>query len=363
MPELELLTTPDYQQIKHNFIGELTVASQGYPSSLSYIKHVLPDKPIITTGVIQAIVIGGTNYDIVSVTVDEEGNMQGAKRQRGINPNFDSKETFLNFIKERFDPAADAIAVNMGFPMKPTIGKYGEIDSEVLYGTKEHALHDMHGQSVGDMLRDHLHVDIPVSVANDTVCLALSDTGEEDGGFIVGSGCNMALMVDEKGKRIVINLESGNFSKFDPTPGLEAIDAVSPTRGKNRFEKLISGIYLPMHFNFMSHQDNINCAHVANGKELSRLAEDDGTIAGDLARGILERSASLAATQLAAIYDWKGNHPEMIFTVEGSLFWDAWDYETNVKRRLKLLGVPAGKIKFKKVQDSSIKGAVGLLTL
>ncbi len=360
--QIVLIANPDYMQIKQHFLEDLTVASQGHPSSISFIRHVLPKKPLISSGIVQGIVIGGTRFDIASVEIDGKGKKRLLKRQQGILPQFDTKETFLMFIKEHIDSKALGVAINLGFPLQPDTGKFGEIDSKILYGVKEHAFHGLLGLSIGDFLRQELARDIPISVANDAVCLTLAGTGEEDGGFVLGSGCNMAITVQDHGERIVANLESANFNKFEPTPGLEAIDAISPTKGKNRFEKLISGIYLPMHFNFLLTQYNIQTTQVANAKELDVLAAEDTGITGDLARAILERSASLAATELAAVYEFKGSHKEIEILAEGTVIWEGWEYQNNIQKRLTLLGVPEGKIKIKKVEDSSLHGAIGLLT-
>lgn len=359
---IDLITTLDYRQIKQSFVEELVIASQGYHSSLSFIRHLLPSKPIISNGVIQAIIIGGTNYDIGTYQFDGKGPIRQLKRKKGPIPNLDSHETFLTFIKEHHDPQAVAMAINLGFPCKPDIGKFKEIDSAVLYGVKEHAFHGLAGKPIGGLLREYLNIDIPISVANDTVCLALAGSGDENGGFILGSGCNMSIITQEEGRKTVANLESGNFAKFEPTPGLEAIDAISPTRGKNRFEKLMSGIYLPMHFNFLAKQYSINAPTVANGKELSSLASQDQSLTGDLARGVLERAASLAATQFAAVYEFLNNPEQLLFLVEGTLFIDGWEFNKNFQKRLSLLGVPEGRIKIKSIADSSVHGAIGLLT-
>lgn len=359
---IDLITTLDYRQIKQSFVEELIIASQGYHSSLSFIRHLLPAKPIITQGVLQAMVIGGTNYDIGTYEISSKGVIRQMKRKKGPIPNLDSHDTFLSFIQEHYEPQAIALAINLGFPCKPDIGKFKEIDSAILYGVKEHAFHGIAGKPIGKLLREFLQVDIPISVANDTVCLALAGSGDENGGFILGSGCNMSIITQEEGRKIVANLESGNFSKFEPTPGLEAIDSVSPTRGKNRFEKLMSGIYLPMHFNFLAKQYGIDVPTVANGKEISSIASQDQSLIGDLARGVLERSASLAATQFSAVAEFLNISSPLLFLVEGTLFTDGWEFNKNFHKRLSLLGVPEEKIKMKTIQDSSVRGAIGLLT-
>jgi len=359
---LELFATMDYRQIKQNFLEELIIASQGYPSSIAYIRHLLPDKPIVTKGHIQAIVIGGTNYNVASYEIGENGTKKELQRKKGTIPQLDSGETFFSFIAEHFDAEAVAVALNLGFPLRPEIGQHGEIDSAIMYGVKEHAFHGLVNIPIGKFLKENLKVTIPISVANDTVCLALAGNGDEDGGFVLGSGCNMSITTQHADRKVIANLESGNFSKFTPTPGLEAIDEVSPTRGKNRFEKLISGIYLPMHFNFMAKQYNIKAPTVANGKEVTALATKDQTIIGDLARGVLERSASLAATLIAAVYEFRNNPESMVFLVEGSVFLEGWDFNRNFQKRLSLLGVPEGTIKMKIVADSSMLGAIGLIT-
>jgi hexokinase len=93
--------------------------------------------------------------------------------------------------------------------------------------------------------------------------------------------------------------------------------------------------------------------------ELSEVAELKND-AGDLARDIIERSASLVAAQIAAIYDFK----KSIFCnilLEGSLFWKGYGYKKHVLQYLENLEVNINRLKFSQIENSSIIGASQLL--
>ena len=83
--------------------------------------------------------------------------------------------------------------------------------------------------------------------------------------------------------------------------------------------------------------------------------------ANKLARVLLERSASMVAASLAAMYEFKARPESFTVIGEGSLLWKGWNYIPNLEKQLETLGVPQGAIKIKHVQDSSIKGALGLV--
>ena len=355
----------DYQQVKDNFLLDLTAALNNKKSSLSYIKNYLSPKPLVQKGIVQAIVIGGTNYISALVRVLPNGKSKAITIKKGKLPVFKSGETFVSFINTILFEQAEAIGLNFAFPLNPLIGPNNELDGILLYGTKEHAFKGLIGQSIGSAVRkvyfEKYQKQILVTVANDSICLTLAGNGTEDGGMILGTGFNMSLKSIDNGKSFVANLEAGNFNDFKSSSVLEIIDKRSEHPGRKMFEKTISGKYLVTYFNEESKSLKLNFTPLNTTEDLSRLAETDTNSQGELARSILERSAFFIAAALAGVYEFRKRPARLELVTEGSLFWKGYKYKENVEKQLLKLGVPKNTIKFKFVEDSSLKGAIGLL--
>jgi hexokinase len=337
-----------YKKIRDNFLSELIKASKNQKSSISFFRHTFPKKPLSSSGLIQAFVIGGTNFSVSMARLTKDGTLKEIKKERqdGTIPTFTDAKIFLKFMKKYVSPKAQAIGINFAYFLEPTTGKFGEVDGILRVSTKEHAFKNLLGKPVGEFLRQSLKKDVPITVVNDTVCLGTN-------GLVVGTGFNMSLQG--------VNLECGSFNKFPTTDELETIDKASVIPGVHRFEKFLSGSYLPLHFNLLAKKQHLAINDVQTGKEISNLAENELGAAGDLARILLTRSASLVACAIAGAYAFT-KHKPLTFTTEGSLFWKGFYFKANVKKQLEELGVPKGAIRFKKVEDSSIQGAFNLLT-
>src|SRR5258708_1136228 len=136
---IKFIHTPDYQHLKQNFLEELTLPSEGNSSTISFIKHQLPDKPLLKPGIVQGIVIGGTNYIVSTEEIKQNSTREILRHDTGILPILDTKKTFVDFLIAHLDAQADAIGINFGFPLNTHTGSEGEIDGKLLRGTKEHA--------------------------------------------------------------------------------------------------------------------------------------------------------------------------------------------------------------------------------
>lgn len=336
----------DYQKIRDNFLDELIRASKDQPNSISYFRHHFPKQPIVASGLIQAFVIGGTNFDISTAEILKNGTIKEIKNERinGKIPQLANATTLLRFIKQYSNPQAQALAFNFAFPLIPTNGKFGEVDGKLQIGTKEHLFAGLLGKTLGDTIRTYIKRDIPVTVVNDTVCLGTN-------GLVVGSGFNLCITG--------VNLEAGNFNRFPTTEELEAIDTFSVNPGGHRFEKLLAGTYLPLHFNLLTKKHKIP-ATAKDGRDLTEFAATDKGHVGKLSRMLMTRSASLVASAVAAAYVFS-NKKTLTFATEGSLFWKGHNFEKHVKKQLLKLGVPKDAIRFEKIDDSSMQGALSLL--
>ena len=362
MPEkIEYLPPVDYREIKTNFTNQLKEASLGYKESISFIRHRLPRDPLVQEGVIQGIVIGGTNYISSTEKILPNGAREVLQKKTGVLPVFKNKDTFISFLRAHHDKRAQAVGLNFGFPMNPVTGPHGELDGKLLTGTKEHAFAGMLDKPIGDMVRDIFNKDVPVACANDTVCLTLAGDGTEDGSIIAGTGFNIGLTMKENGEPVVANLEAGNFNGFPKTEVLQAIDEQSDLPGTQLFEKIISGKYLAEFFNIKAQRLGLTLPPLTTSQELSALSnavnDEPSSI---LARALLERSAFHVAASVASVYEFK-SQKSITLIGEGSLLWKGWNYMENVQNKLTDLGVPENGVVFKHIKDSSIKGAVGLV--
>jgi hexokinase len=356
----------DYQKIKTAFYNELRLASVGNPSSVSFIKHSLPEQPLVTKGIFQGIVIGGTNYVDSTRRILKNGKRRTITLKYGTLPIFKDKQTFVDFLTHHLNPKADAVGINFGFPLKPLKGPFGEIDAQLLRGTKEHTFVGL-TVKIGDIVREiyktHYHKIIPATVANDSVCLTLSGDGTENGSLIVGTGSNMCLKMTNRNKTEIVNLEAGNFDKFPLSPILRKLDKQSKLPGTQLLEKTVSGQYLAHVFNETAKHKGLSLQPLPTTRELSELAEKRSKKPETLlARDVLTNSAFLLAAVIAGAYEFMGSPKQFTMIAEGSVFWKAWHYQVNLQHQLHELGIPKGTIKFKHIRDSSIIGAIGLLT-
>lgn len=181
----------------------------------------------------------------------------------------------------------------------------------------------------------------PVRVLNDTVAalaagayLHGASAFPETVGLIVGTGSNMAAFLPREAVtklgpeadaarriRIAVNLESGNFHPPHLTAWDDALDAASNNPGRQRFEKAVSGFYLPHLFRTVL----TDCAAVDPERGSRALVElRDGADGGDpalLAGALLDRSADLVAAALAGLCDVLPGGRAVTTVAEGSLIW------------------------------------------
>ena len=367
-PSVELLSTHDYQEIKQNIVDELTKASQGQTSSLSFIKHKLVSKPLITEGIVQGIVIGGTNYIVSIEELTASGERKILERRTGVLPQFKTRDDLINFLEPQLDERIVAIGMNFGFALEPVTGFKGGLDAKLVHAkiAKEHAFAGL-DEPLGTLLQNLFFKKyartILTSVANDTVCLLLAGTGEENGSLIAGTGVNAGIKIKDSQQTTLVNLELGNFDKFSLSPILQKIDADSEKPDTYLFEKTISGKYLARYFNEKAQELELALPPLATSQELSNLSQTDkDNPAGELARAIIKQSASLLATALAGIYEFSGKPEKFIFIGEGSMLWKGWQYREHIHEQLAALEIPSDAIEINHIKDSSINGAIGLIT-
>ncbi len=391
-----------YNQVRTDMLQGLRSAQEGkLGGSVSFIRHDLTPKPLLTDGVGQAYVYGGTGY---SHSTFEVRNGQVVDELRRVDRPLEPGENVIDLMARDFTRKVDgkrvevkAVSGNIGQELIPGTGRFGELD-----GTPTAASQGVKGQvielrSMGDMVREKLgKPHLPVTVANDTISIAGSD-----GSAIIGTGLNKGLLgreiqtvdilpapesgrnvffdfradlydsqgvtlQDQAGRRIAVNLESGGQEMPAYTkPLIARIDAQledPKERDKHEIEKLAAGGYLHLNFNLAA-QDLGLSTRIKPGKEIDVLAESDPGEAGEIARILLIRSAMLEAAQLAAIHEFMGGNPITLIG-DGSLITKGWNgnFKEMVQDGLKMFGVPEGGVTIETPDDVAMKGARGLLT-
>ncbi len=350
---------PDFTKVSELFYNELQESAKGEKTQLLFVKTYLPQKPIITAGTIQVVVLGGTNYDFAVVEIRENGEKTILLREKGKLPTLNSAEAFTSLLDMHLTTKVDGIALNLGFPLSYFKGEKGQPDGTFIKAIKAHSLHGLLGHKIGEIVLDRYirkHTAYAtVSVANDAVCLA-----QDDAGLILGTGLNIGIKGEDENGVYVINLEAGNANAYETNQELESIDKQSVNPGIHRFEKLVSGYYLPLHFNLLAKKNAIE-VRVTKAEELAELASTNSETAGELARELFDRSAKYVAAQIAGLYTFKDSPEKFVVTAEGSLFHYGYKYQKTLQQGLIELGISNESVTFHTMKDSSLYGALRLL--
>ncbi len=356
------MTITSLQEIQSNFHSELEHASHAQGSSLPFILNPLPAKPLVANDeIFQVMTIGGSVYRRAMLKKTHNG-LEILTLNYGNQPQFVTEDDLLAFLDIHIDTHIKHLAVNFAYPITPIFDN-GKLDGILINGTKENQFFGLTNKKVGceieKYIKEKRNQEISVSIANDTVCLILSGltqtTWDHLAAGIVGTGVNFALFLD---KETVVNLESGAFTGFQPTPTGQAVDAFSKNPGKQLFEKEVSGAYLYQHFNHLVNTKAIDHPQLRETADLSYVAQKNIPQVSAIAKEHMRRSAAFVATQIAGIASFKKQ--PLTFIMQGSLFWKGRDYKETVEEYVKHL-LPDFKINFIDVANSDILGAAKLI--
>ena len=243
------------------FVSEMDKGLAGKPSSLPMIPSYIGVDGKVPQGAKAAVLdAGGTNFRSGVVTippkVEERVNqpMPGVKSEVGVDEFYSA---FANEVR-RVKPLAtvDKIGFCFSYPADAT----ADLDARLIRWTKGIKAPAIVGQFVGKELLSRLGGG-KIAIVNDTVATLLAAKATEGDreyssylGFILGTGTNTAYVernenilklsgLDPAGK-MIINAESGSFSKIARSRFDLAMDAKTQTPGSNPFEKMIAGAYL-----------------------------------------------------------------------------------------------------------------------
>ena len=225
-------------------------------------------------------------------------------------------------------------------------------DAVLLRWTKGLRIDGVVGQAVGRALASELRnvgqAVRGVTVLNDTVASLLGGAhlyaepryGRNYIGLILGTGTNMAGVFSPQQlskvtteEPMVVNLESGNFDCPHLTDFDRQLDEASENFGAQRFEKAVSGHYLPQLFDVARPGLDLGC-DASKLVALRDAAEGEDSV---LAGGILQRSAKLAAAGLAAVVSLYPEDHDTAVLGEGGLLWGDPQFAPLVENTLREL--------------------------
>jgi hexokinase len=322
-----------------------------------------------------ALDVGGTHMRAAEIELGDgaarllgrpaENNLmlQSTGRELSGDEFFDAQATIVAAIAKESD-----IAVGYCFSYPATIAP--DREAVLIEWTKGIRIRGVEGQPVGALLRQALRRHgknvRAIPVLNDTVAsllagAALAPQFARPIGVIVGTGTNMAgffpvAAIAKLGipagwradEMMAVNLESGDFTPREIlTEWDDALDAALPPgqRDRQRFEKAVSGAYLPRLLRHVA--GAAACAKAGFDPDDPKVdagtvvALRDHALLGEAATALVDRSADLIAAGLAALiaaYRSAGDaEPRIGILVEGTLFQKTPGYPEHAAARLREL--------------------------
>ncbi|MFH1189847.1 MAG: hexokinase [Candidatus Omnitrophota bacterium] len=317
------LSKEELSGIVRSFHAEMDKGLSGRASSLKMIPTYVDRPTGREKGRYMALDLGGTNFRVLSLTLNGRGNppdaqaMKFALRKRDITSTGGRLFRFLavsikRFIKEKKMDISGR--VDLGFTFSFPVRQTGIAGGTLLSWTKAFNASGVEGRDVVALLKKALKDEGigNISVAaltNDTVGTLVAGSYEDeecDTGVIIGTGTNACYVEDirkigkldipsRRSGAMIINIEWGNFDKLKATRYDRRLDRESSNPGAQRLEKMVSGMYLGEAFRLIA-------ADLISRKELfgGRLRGDFGkkmAFKGEFVSQILsDRSPGLAGT-------------------------------------------------------------------
>lgn len=338
---------------------------------------VAPPKPGLVG---RALVLdtGGTNMRAALVGFSSKGELEivgpVSRSLREAEAATLESKAFFDLHAELAEKVGATPDLPVGYCFSYPFEAQADGDARLIRWTKGIKIQNVEGQLVGAGLEAALARrglrPRRVSVLNDTVAALLggaaraADASGRHIGLIVGTGTNMASFFDAKTApklaplglgTMAVNLESGNFSPPLLSPLDEQLATRAEPRGAQRFEKAVSGLYLPELY-ALARPEARPWASQAGARGLVERAMTDGDPADRLARDLLLRSAQLVATGLSAVATIHGSDAPMKVLAEGSLFWSWTGYRAELDRCLLALQ-PQIRFEISQMENANLIGA------
>ena len=374
-----------------SFLSEMELGLFEKQSSLAMLPTYISPKKNENDTKIAFIDAGGTNLRTglaflksdgsISLDLVKKREMPGRNSQISSNEFYDNIALSLNPFSHSFTK----IGFCFSYPTEILPNK----DGRLLHWTKEIKIPDMEGKCIGLNLAERLKFnglgEKSITLLNDTTatllagCSASKFTDDDLFiGFILGTGVNCAFTYNNE----IINMESGNFSKWNYSKFDNILDSCQMEQGSYRFEKAISGAYLGslalvalkeiLTLNLFSHDgskiidtwDSIDTEQLSmylagTDKNNWNLSKYDGELLKEVFKSIVDRAAFFSAINIASaiIYN-KPDNKKNIVNFDGSTLHRTPHLATKTKEYLSsILKTYDYKFKVITVSDSPAIGA------
>ncbi len=415
----------DAQKIITNFHQEMRYGLAGGKSSLKMIPSFVGRPKGTEKGRFFALDLGGTNFRVLAVGLDGNGNAAPAAVSKFVIP----QEIMCGTGDNLFDFIADCIklffkenniGIQHGYDLAFTFSfpvEQSSIAAGKLIGwTKGFTAAGVEGKDVVALLSEALkrkeigfiHV---AALVNDTVGTLVAKSYADpscDMGVILGTGTNACY--PEKIARIlkcpglgasgemIVNIEWGGFSQLKTNIYDNVLDRASLNAGKQMLEKMVSGMYLGeivrlvivemmeqgllfrgTSLSAFSKGYELTTEHLsmmARGSDffadfgLRNVSTADRQTIREICRIVSGRSAKLAGVAIASVVAWMDATLESDHTIaiDGSLFEKYPGFQDHMIDILHdLFGDRSARIKLDLAKDgsgigSAIIGAVAAFT-
>ena len=251
----------DRQQLIGLFLSEMEKGLKGEASSLMMIPTYVGVDGKIPQGSSAAVLdAGGTNFRGAVVTIPPAISDKQNQPMPGTKGEVDN-ETFYNaFAAEVKRLEGKATVKKLGWCFSYPAEATPTLDAKLVRWTKNIQAPGVVGQLVGEELLTRTG-GTEIAIVNDTVATLLAAKATEGDktyssylGFILGTGTNTAYVeknaniqklpgLDPNGT-MIINAESGGFTKVDRSTFDKAADLKTGNPGFNFLEKMIAGGFL-----------------------------------------------------------------------------------------------------------------------
>lgn len=410
------IPVPVLRSIRGAFHEEMAHGLAGKPSSLRMIPSFVTRPTGGEKGRFLALDLGGTNCRVLGVELDGRGGASITAASRFVVPAalmhgpggvlFDFLAGSVHsFFREhrREKPPERVLAFTFSFPVEQR-----SVSSGTLLGwTKAFTASGVEGEDVAVLLsaaleRRGIGFVRVAALTNDTVGTLLAGGYADpscDMGVILGTGTNACyperpgrirkLPGSRGGSEMIVNMEWGNFNRLEANRFDDLLDAASPNPGRQRLEKMVSGMYLG-EIARLAVREMMEKGLLFPGTDGSAFSEpyslatesltlpargdaagldslgpgsasaEDRAAVREIGRLVAGRSARLAGSAIAAVLTWMdpGLEKDHAVAIDGALFEHNPGYRADIMETLdSLLGDRAAAVRLVLTKDGSGIGA------
>jgi len=267
--------------------------------------------------------------------------------------------------------------IDVGFTFSFPVSQQALNHAEIIQFNKGFKCSGIIGKDVVRLLQERLPSKYRVcALVNDTVGTLMAHAYKNPAttmSCILGTGTNAAYWDVVDGKMMVVNIEWGAygddhhnllpFTRYD-----HELDEQSENVGKQRFEKMVSGMYLGELFRLVSKaklKSHYECPYSVDSSmlsDVSGLLEDPSNQEESqvLANIIMDRSAKLAASLIAGVYIRSLKQTpidDFVVAVDGSLYTKNARYRKVMHETIEIILGPNRRIKFETSDGEPLIGS------